>query len=155
MNDISIRQGPTLNFIAPMFQKNFENRVIDLYQRVNRKDNMKMLLPHITDNLFDYIKLEQPVQFVGSRICYENEDDDYFQLHYGHLSESELYRFVKIGMEEQIRSKDLMYDDLLYEDIKIVLDFYRMSYVDIGFINEVRFFEHGDFYRNLPIRQVW
>lgn len=156
-NDISIRQGPEFNFIIPEHQVAFEWKVIDCYEKSLKEKNLwEYKLPHIEKDLFDYVQLADPIHFVAARLSRDEDDDQFYERHLKQLSYEAEFKFAVDyfkAFDELPRDKDS--DELFYYDIVAVLNFHHMSFVDLGHVNEWGFWKNGNFYKNLPMRQVW
>jgi hypothetical protein len=154
MNQLSFRDGPQLDFIIKEHHLNFESRVIDVYFKSAERIADQNALPHIYDNLFLYILNEKPEQFVAAYLGDKNKNPQYFFEKTAGFSEREMYCFSKDVITEYNMNIEGVYDDLLYEDMKSVLDFHRISFMDLPFPLGHAIYKDG-YYKNLPITQVW
>jgi hypothetical protein len=151
MNQLSIRQGPELRFILEEHQPSFEQRVVECYFKVGNVAS-RYPIPHILDDMFEYTLLNEPEQFVAAFLGNKNGDLEFFNAETNQLSERQKWHFVKDAMDRYNMNIEPDYDDLFYEDIKTVLDFHRISFIDIW---EPGKRKNGYFYKNLPNVQVW
>lgn len=151
MNQLSVRQGPDLRFILEEHQQSFEQRVVDCYFKVgNAKSRYPM--PRIFDDMFNYLLLNNPEQFVAAFLGNKNCDLNYFNIETKDMSDRQQWLFVKDTIDHYNMNIEPEYDDMFYEDIKTVLDFHNISFIDIW---ETGKKQNGYFYKNLPIIQVW
>lgn len=149
MNQLSIRQGPELQFILEEHHQVFENKVLDCYFKCIPKRHP---LPHIQNDMFEHILLYKPEQFVAAFLGDKNGNPEFFDIETRGMSEKQRWNFIKETMDQYNMNIEPDYDDMLYEDIKTVLDFHRISFIDIW--DPVKY-QNGFFYKNLPFVQVW
>lgn len=139
MNELTTRQELKLKFILPSDIKKFEHRVIDVYCKKEKQEP-----PNIWDNLFLYIMLDKPEQFVAAFLAEQHLNPRYFFDATVGMSERQKYLYVRSIREKYELSTNQFCDQLLYEDIKSVLDYHSMVYED-----------SNKTYRNLPTVEVW
>lgn len=154
MNQLTFRDGPQLEFILKEHRQSFESRVIDVYFKTAAKDSE---LPRIGDEIFLYTLTTNPKEFVAAYLGDKNQNPEhFFEITKGY-SERDAFNFSKDILDKYNSNIEPFYDDLLYYDIKTVLDFHHVSFIDIP---ESMVFSSFDkikngYYKNLPITQVW
>lgn len=153
MNQLSVRNGPEFNFISEPDRQEFEQKILDIYDRCNARASY-YIIPNIYDDMFLPSLMEKPEHFAAALLGSKHDDPEYFRNVTESMSERERFLYVKVLIDEHNMNIDPLYDDLLYEDIQAVLLFHKMSFTDIGKPRDYHGM-NGYFYRNLPITQVW
>ncbi|MGE7305881.1 hypothetical protein ACQKJG_18830 [Priestia megaterium] len=153
MNELQLKPTlPELGFILKEHRENFVKRVIETYQYTTKRLNT---IPNISDNLFMYVMHEDSEAFIAAFLCAKKEDSNYFQYETSMMTEQERYSFMTREAELYNMKQDYEYDTAFYHDIKTVLQFYNMSFIDIlDTSNQIRT-DDGFYFVNLPSVQVW
>lgn len=155
MNEISVRKGPELNYILDEYRVEFENKVVEAYSRQIEKNQMKLELPNVIDDMFLYVLLQKPEHFVSAYLGHKHNHPDYFFEATQGMTEREKYLFVKETSDAYNQNIPPKYDDLLLYDLISVLDFHHISHVDIGADTSMTNIPRQPFYKFIPMTQVW
>lgn len=153
MNELQLRPTlPELSFILEEHRENFVKRVIETYQYTTKRLDT---LPNISDNLFMYVMHEDSEAFVAAYLCAKKGDPDYFHRETSMMAERDRHSLIMDEAKLYNMEKDREHDTAFYHDIKTVLQFYNMSFIDIlDTSNQIRT-DDGFYFVNLPSVQVW
>ena len=151
MNQLTITRQLNLNFILKEHQEEFVEQVFKMYSNINNLD----VPPSIGKNLFSPLFTNGREFFVAAMLTKEHKDDVFFMQQVEGMSKSEKFRFVKEQTDQYIMNENYTYDAWLYEDIREVLMYHRMSFGDVLDVTAEQIAHDDVYYCNLPNVKVW
>lgn len=160
--EISVRKGPGFGFIIPEHRIEFEQKVIDSYEKTIKQKELSIYhVPHVDVDLFNYLELADPIHYVAARLSHSQNDEQFYDHHLKHLSYDAQFKvavdYMKSFQDDVDHRVRTFYDELFYFDIVEVLKFHHMTFVDVWETSDFgNHFVTGDFYKNLPwMGRVW
>lgn len=146
MHELIQRASPAYCVVPDYFTSRFESQLLTSYiKRIVDEQHIESGLPVIDDDLIFNDAISQET-WAASYLDYRQHPGYYLKMI---KNKSRLEAFeMSVGLCEILEEKrDPLFDDCMYEDVALYLNYHHISFIDLGY--------YGHEYRNLPISQVW